>query len=353
MSKQTPRPAVRKKEDGVHDLEQQFVLRLPPGTAMALRHDVEQGTMNLKDKLFIEMQPDMRHGKVTYGGQIMNAKLVDLPTIIECLKTTDQKNLYKTADICQMLICGMDDEDDSDVVEPNQAKRKDNKDKKYQYPHGITPPLKNVRKRRFRKTLKKKYQEQPDIEKEVKQLFRMDNEAIDVKWEVVVEEEKPENQAGGDKQVLAQGASNIMDDDEMQPTPGKPSTATEHEIFGDVSSSDEDDNNDRDVNVMDSEGDDTNMSFPRVDTKDSLASMAFDDSNMGVGDDGDLENKLQELKQQIEDLRVQRDALQMRIYDSGEDSQDPSGQSELQEVIQAEQRKQQEYEILKSMLTQA
>ena len=30
----------------------------------------------------------------------------------------------------------------------------------------------------------------PEIEKEVKRLFRMDNEAIDVKWEVVVEDEK-------------------------------------------------------------------------------------------------------------------------------------------------------------------
>ena len=36
---------------------------------------------------------------------------------------------------------------------------------------------------------KKQYQDQPDIEKEVKRLFRMDNEAIDVKWEVVIEEE--------------------------------------------------------------------------------------------------------------------------------------------------------------------
>ena len=30
----------------------------------------------------------------------------------------------------------------------------------------------------------------PEIEKEVKRLFRMDNEAIDVKWEVVVEDDK-------------------------------------------------------------------------------------------------------------------------------------------------------------------
>jgi transcription initiation factor TFIID subunit 7 len=41
--------------------------------------------------------------------------------------------------------------------EQKPQKKKDNKvDKKYLYPHGITPPLKNVRKRRFRKTLKKK-----------------------------------------------------------------------------------------------------------------------------------------------------------------------------------------------------
>ena len=51
-------------------------------------------------------------------------------------------------------------------------KRKDALTKKYLYPHGITPPLKNVRKRRFRKTLKKKYIDFPEIEKEVKRLFR-------------------------------------------------------------------------------------------------------------------------------------------------------------------------------------
>lgn len=40
-------------------------------------------------------------------------------------------------------------------------------DKKFLHPHGIAPPLKNCRKRRFRKTLKKKYVEAPEIEKEV------------------------------------------------------------------------------------------------------------------------------------------------------------------------------------------
>ena len=33
--------------------------------------------------------------------------------------------------------------------------------------------------------------EQPDIEKEVKRLFRQDAEAIDVKFELITEEDKP------------------------------------------------------------------------------------------------------------------------------------------------------------------
>jgi len=81
---------------------------------------------------------------------------VDLPCIIESHKTIDRKNIYKTADICQMMICTETEEPEE---ESKPAKKKDGVpkvDKKYLYSHGITPPLKNVRKRRFRRTLKKK-----------------------------------------------------------------------------------------------------------------------------------------------------------------------------------------------------
>ena len=42
---------------------------------MALRRDVQSAAMNLKDRLSIEIQPDMRHGRVTYGGHVFNAKV--------------------------------------------------------------------------------------------------------------------------------------------------------------------------------------------------------------------------------------------------------------------------------------
>ena len=53
------------------------------------------------------------------------------------------------------------------------------------------------------------YQDQPDIEKEVKRLFRMDNEAIDVKWDVVVEDDADQpgtgDSAAHPQQILAHG----------------------------------------------------------------------------------------------------------------------------------------------------
>lgn len=75
--------------------------------------------------------------------------------------------------ICfQMIICREDEEfllsDEDDKTKVFKKKEPNNKvDKKYLWPHGVTPPLKNVRKRRFRKTLRKKYVEAPEIEKEV------------------------------------------------------------------------------------------------------------------------------------------------------------------------------------------
>jgi len=70
-----------------------------------------------------------------------------------------------------MIICKENEEfllSDEDEKTKVYKKKEPNKvDKKYLWPHGITPPLKNVRKRRFRKTLRKKYVEAPEIEKEV------------------------------------------------------------------------------------------------------------------------------------------------------------------------------------------
>ena len=179
------------------EVENQFLVRLPQEPAEALREAIRSGASNLKDRLFIQLEPDkptnpnLRRGQVKFDGWAMSAKLVDLPTIIESHKTIDKKTLYKTADVCQMLICKEGEPSDDEIPEEEEKKKDPNKvDKKYVCPHGLNAPLKNCRKRRFRKTLKKKHcLDEPEIEKEVKRLFRTDNEAVKVKFELLTEEE--------------------------------------------------------------------------------------------------------------------------------------------------------------------
>jgi len=188
------------------ELENQFILKLPPEPAIALREAIRSGASNLKERLFIQLEPDkasnnqyLRAGHVQFDGWNFTSKLVDMPTILETHKTIDSKTMYKTADISQMLICkeGEDSQEEEEVNSPLRKKKDPNKvDKKFLWPHGMAPPLKNCRKRRFRKTLRKKYVEAPEIEKEVKRLLRVDNEAVSVKWEVITEEELLANKGG-------------------------------------------------------------------------------------------------------------------------------------------------------------
>lgn len=173
------------------ELEAQFILRLPEEPARALRALLQSGE-SLKNRLSIQLEPDVRHGEVRLDHWLLHAKVIDLPTIVESLKTIDNKSFYKTADICQMMICKTEpDAPPPPEDEPPRAKKKDpfKVDKKYLYPHGLAPPTKNIRRRRFRKTLKKKYIEAPEIEKEVKRLLRADNEAASVTWEVVMDDD--------------------------------------------------------------------------------------------------------------------------------------------------------------------
>ncbi|XP_045601772.1 transcription initiation factor TFIID subunit 7 [Procambarus clarkii] len=210
------------------ELENQFILKLPPVQAASLREAIRQGQTNIKDRLAIQLdftsdKDDMRNGTITFDTIMYRARLMDMPTIMETWKTIDGKNFYKTADVCQMLMV-REEEDPPEEEDPKKKRRDPNKvDKKYLWPHGYTPPLKNVRKRRFRKTLRKKNLDLPEIEKEVKRLLRTDNEATSIRWEVVREEDEKKNNADTnlsssnlDEQLF--GGALSSSDDEVGPT---------------------------------------------------------------------------------------------------------------------------------------
>ncbi|XP_028397763.1 transcription initiation factor TFIID subunit 7-like [Dendronephthya gigantea] len=178
-----------KQKDGIQ-LERSFLLRLPEPQAEMVRKTLHAGFV--KDYLSIEFQADNRHSTVRVGKSCLTGKLMDLPSIVESLKTVDKKSFYKTADICQMLVC-TDESDEPNVdVEETSEQTSHKKDKKFVFNHGVTPPLKNVRKRRFRKTARKKHQECPEVEKELKRLLRADVQAESVTFEVLADEEKNE-----------------------------------------------------------------------------------------------------------------------------------------------------------------
>lgn len=130
----------------------------------------------LKNMLSITLDKDLREGKVRVNKKTLNAKVLDMPTIIESYKTVDKANLYKSANISQIVVCRKDKEENKENLVPSNIKEK----KKHSFPHGLTPPLKNVSKYRFRKTMQNPNDvlEAEDIEKEVLWLLRSDNEAV-------------------------------------------------------------------------------------------------------------------------------------------------------------------------------
>lgn len=244
------------------ELESQFVLRLPPVQAEVLRQAIRTGEP-LSKRLSVKFDNDIRHGQVKLDNWTMPARLYDLPTIIESYKTLDRKNFYKTADISQILICKEEnDSDTSSIHEDNDEETKKAKydklfssiggvgKREFLFPHGITPPLKNVRKRRFRKTLRKKYVDFSEIEKEVKRLFRFDCEAIDSRYEIVEESRADKAQP-----------TTFANENALSPLSGGPMGMQSaensqnidlNELFGeDYSSSDESDDDDDDDDAGD------------------------------------------------------------------------------------------------------
>lgn len=237
------------------ELENQFIMRMPEQYAKNLEEALANGS--LKDRLQIDFNEDARNAKVLFDGVTFSAKLLDLPCIIESWKTFDKKSLWKTGDICQILIC-RDPEDPGFTSEEEEQntfdyfKKRLHEAKKYQYPHGMTPPLKNVRKRRFRKTAKQKYVDAPEIEKEVKRLLRADISAVDVTFDIVNDEqEKAKQEEPEDEDIDVGGPSieeqfdensnmsSMLDGSDIEAKAGQ-----EAEILPDISSSEDDGDDD-------------------------------------------------------------------------------------------------------------
>lgn len=150
-------------------VEEHFILRLPPRLSKQLQPGIK--ARNVPSDFALSFI-DGRRGVCRIGKESFQTHLVDLPCVIESLKTIDNKQFYKIADVSQMLLV-----QDSGSDAAHRAAGKDGN-----WPHGLSQVLHNVRARRFRKRMNKKTIE--DVEAEVERLLLADLAAEETRWEL-------------------------------------------------------------------------------------------------------------------------------------------------------------------------
>jgi transcription initiation factor TFIID subunit 7 len=185
--------------------ESQFILRMQPGPDCdLLRKSIEEKTIGKSlsqggpGVYFRFFDREGRRAMVTIQGHNYAASMVELPTVIETMKSWNKKDWVKTADVCQMLLVlgKVSNEEEAkkyprpSFVEPDS----------HRYPHGITPPMQWARKLRFRP--RKSYLDVERAEAQMNRLLVEDENAETSKYELVdSDHETPEEESESDEEA--------------------------------------------------------------------------------------------------------------------------------------------------------
>lgn len=168
--------------------EEQLILRLPEGPGIAGELDELRSAIKRRGAypdVWLKFK-DSRRAVFHVGTQLYAAKLVDMPTVSESFKTLDNKQMFKIADISQMLLVERPIAQEGEAMEtgaPASGMRVGFNVDDYIYPHGITPPMRWARKRRFRRRIHNRTIEA--VEKEVESLLNDDKRAERVEYEFI------------------------------------------------------------------------------------------------------------------------------------------------------------------------
>ncbi|KAL7628714.1 hypothetical protein AAE478_000229 [Parahypoxylon ruwenzoriense] len=141
--------------------ESTFILRVMPGSpAEYLKKALAEGAIGISkqnggaDFAVQFLDGKQRRAMVTIDGINYAAVLVSLPTITEAMKSWDKKNMMKNSDITEMLLCFnvvRNEVDAKTTPLPPMVVKND-----FKWPHGITPPMHDASRQRFRSTLSEK-----------------------------------------------------------------------------------------------------------------------------------------------------------------------------------------------------
>lgn len=160
-------------------VEEQFILRMVPGEDCEyLRQAINERRFDKGEFAFKPLTREGRRAILKIRDKQYVAALVDLPCIIEGMKSWDRRGWYKSADICQMLlVLGLVSNDKEAMEYPLPSEIQFPDEKTLQYPHGLTPPLRWVRKRRFRERVSTRTIEQ--VENAVEDLINQDELSVE------------------------------------------------------------------------------------------------------------------------------------------------------------------------------
>ncbi|PYH47982.1 transcription initiation factor TFIID subunit 7 family protein [Aspergillus saccharolyticus JOP 1030-1] len=159
-------------------IEEQFILRMLPGDDCEyLRRAIAERRFDRSEFSFKPLTREGRRAIFKVRDRQYAAALVDLPCIIEGMKSWDRRGWYKSADICQMLLVlgpVANEQEAMDYPVPDEVALTD--DLNLQYPHGLAPPLRWVRRRRFRERVSTRTIEQ--VEKAVDDMIKQDEASV-------------------------------------------------------------------------------------------------------------------------------------------------------------------------------
>lgn len=180
-------------------IEEEFVLRMLPGDDCEyLRKSIQDRTIGIPrhqggaDVQMKFIHAEGRRAIVTIRGNKYAATLVDLPCVIEGMKSWDKRGWWKSADICQMLLVFAPIQNDEEAATIDLPKIVD--PQTFQYPHGLTPPMHFARKRRFRKRISRTAIEA--VEDAVEKLLEADARAESIRHELVEPEKRSRRGSG-------------------------------------------------------------------------------------------------------------------------------------------------------------
>lgn len=139
------------------------MLRVPESLAERLNRVLTENASSAGEEdnaMDLTFQEDGRTGQFVIGGESFPAFLFDLPSVVESWKTYDDTNLVKAADVGQMIVV-RDPSDSSQAAPPEDVVFRD----------GLTPPMRDPRRRRFRRESELNPEVVADVEKDLQSIM--------------------------------------------------------------------------------------------------------------------------------------------------------------------------------------